>query len=124
MVADAVVRVLTFFNVVKNDSTSGDLFFYILTLYLVSLSGLLISAELRWPRILVYFEFLKSRIGKGFYIILVGLLVFDERRKISMSLGIALVLVGFFNVIVSCMRKDPDQMRWEEKNILKDTDRI
>ena len=38
------------------------------------------------------------------YVILVGLLVFDETRKFDMFIGIGLVLVGIFNIIVSCMR--------------------
>lgn len=119
MIADAVLRTLTFFDVVYVDTSTGDIFFYILTFYLLTFSGLLLSAELRWPRVLVYFEFLKSRLGKGFYLVLVGLLVFDERRKISLSLGIALVLVGFFNIIVSCMRRDTDQQEWEEQNNIR-----
>ncbi len=105
MFSDSLLRILAMFSVVNS---TGDFFFYILIPHLILFSGLLISAELRWPRILVYFEFLKSRLGKGLYLVLVGLLIFDERRNISISLGITLVLVGFFNIIVSCMRRDID----------------
>ena len=59
---------------------------------------------------MVYLEFLKSRIGKGMYVILVGLLIFDETRKFDMFVGISLILVGLFNVIVSCVRDtNPDE---------------
>lgn len=59
---------------------------------------------------IVYLEFLKSRIGKGMYVILVGLLIFDETRKFDMFVGISLILVGLFNVIVSCVRDtNPDE---------------
>ena len=38
------------------------------------------------------------------YVILVGLLIFDENRKTDMLFAIAMVLMGFFNFIVFCMR--------------------
>jgi hypothetical protein len=48
-------------------------------------------------------------------LVLIGLLVFDDRNRYDMLIGIAMVLVGVFNVIVSCMRKDIDQKEWEEQ---------
>ena len=40
---------------------------------------------------------------------LIGLLVFDDRSRYDVLIGIALVLVGLFNVIVSCMRRDTSE---------------
>ena len=97
MILDSILRFVDFATVV-------DPFFYLLTIYLLGFSALLIIAELRIKRILVYVEFLKSRIGKGIYIALVGLLIFDESRKGDMAISIALVLIGVFNIIVSCIR--------------------
>lgn len=75
-----------------------------MTFYLIGFAVLLILAELRYKNMLIYLEFLKSRLGKGFYVMLVGLIIFDETRKADLILGIGLVLVGIFNLIVGCMR--------------------
>jgi hypothetical protein len=56
--------------------------------------------------VIVYVEFLKSRLGKGLYIILVGLLLYDSTRTGDMAISIIIVLVGIFNIIVSCMRDE------------------
>lgn len=50
--------------------------------------------------------FLHSRIGKGMFLVFVGLLLFDEKRKSDMAISICIVLIGFFNIMISCMRKD------------------
>jgi len=75
-----------------------------MTFYLIGFAVLLIMAELRYKKMLIYLEFLKSRLGKGFYVMLVGLIIFDETRKADLILGIGLVLVGILNLIVGCMR--------------------
>jgi len=75
-------------------------------------------AEIRFKNVIVYVEFLKSRIGKGMYVILVGLLIFDESRKFDMFMGISLVLIGIFNLIVFCMRDEiPDDNLYEKANM-------
>src|SRR4051812_28608062 len=97
MCIDAFIRFFDF-----NDENDG--FFFILTFYLFGFAALLIMAEMRYKKVLVYLEFLKSRIGKGIYVILVGLLVFDDDRTADTTIGIILCLFGLFNIIVSCMR--------------------
>ena len=66
---------------------------------------------------LIYLQFLKGRLGKGFYVMLVGLILFDETRKVDMVMGISLVLVGLFNLIVGCMRENYDDFNddYQEK---------
>jgi hypothetical protein len=49
-----------------------------MTFYLIGFAVLLVLAEIRFRRVLVYLEFLKGRLGKGFYVMLIGLLIFDE----------------------------------------------
>ena len=71
MIADAVLRILDF----KDNS---DPFFFLLTFYLFGFSLLLVLAELRIKKVIVFVEFLKSRLGKGIYTILVGVLIFNE----------------------------------------------
>jgi hypothetical protein len=82
-----------------------DPFFFLLSIYLFGFAALLVLAEIRYKRMLVYIEFLKHRIGKGIYVMLIGLLLFDETRKTDMFSAIIIVLVGFFNLIVGCMRE-------------------
>ena len=116
MVTNAVLRGLTLFGLVSIPTLGSlDISYYLMILYLLGFSVLLATAEYRWPSILAYCQFLRSRLGKGLYLVLIGLLVFDDRNRYDMLIGIAMVLVGIFNVIVSCMRKDIDQKEWEEQ---------
>lgn len=98
MVYDAVMRMID----LKNNT---DPFFFILSIYLFGFATLLILAEIRYRKVLVYIEFLKHRIGKGIYVMLVGLLLFDENRKTDMFCAILIFLVGTFNLVVGCMRE-------------------
>ena len=116
MVTNAVLRGLTFFGLVSIPTLGSlDISYYLMILYLLGFSVLLATAEYRWPSVLAYCQFLRSRLGKGLYLVLIGLLIFDDRNRYDMLIGIAMVLVGIFNVIVSCMRKDIDQKEWEEQ---------
>ena len=89
----------------SNFSKTSDPFFYLLTFYLLGFAALLVIAEVRIRRIIVYIEFLGGRIGKGIYILFVGLLVFDNEFTSDMAFGIIIFLVGIFNVIVGLIRK-------------------
>ena len=84
---------------------SKDPFFFLLTFYLFGFTTLLIIAEIKVRRVIVYVEILNTRLGKGFYILFVGLLLFDEKRKTDMLIAIFIVLIGLFNVLVACMRE-------------------
>lgn len=121
MLTAALLRGLLLFDVLPTPKTTTntmmtfDLTYYLMILYLVGFSALLGTAEYRWPSTLIYLEFLRSRLGKGLFLVLIGLLVFDDRSRYDVMIGIAMVLVGVFNVIVSCMRRDVDQSQWEER---------
>ena len=82
MLADAVLRSLVLFGVIHG-ATQGllDLSYYLMIAYLVGFASLLCTAEYRWPSILAYLQFLRSRLGKGLYLVLIGLLVFDDRSR-------------------------------------------
>jgi drug/metabolite transporter (DMT)-like permease len=97
MLIDIVLRFMSF-------KSETDLFFFLLTFYLFGFSALLILAELNIRRVVVYVEFLNGRIGKGLYVVFVGLLLFDETRKWDMIFAIVMVLVGFLNILLGCMR--------------------
>lgn len=85
--------------------SESDPFFFLLTFYLLFFAVLLVIAELKIKRIIVFVEFLNGRIGKGVFILFVGLLLFDESRKVDMFIAMFIVLIAFFNIMVSCMRK-------------------
>ena len=55
-------------------------FFFLFTFYLMFFSAVLIIAELKMRGLLMYVEFINGRIGKGMFILFVGLLMFDEQR--------------------------------------------
>lgn len=97
MLISVVLRCIDF-------KSSTDPFFFLLTFYLFGFAVLVIIAEIKIKRVIAYVEILNNRIGKGVYIIFVGLLLFDEKRKSDMLISIFIVLIGLFNVMVSCMR--------------------
>jgi hypothetical protein len=97
MIVDVFIRFTSF-------KTETDPFFFLLTFYLIGFAALLVVSEMGIKRILVFVEFLNGRAGKGFYILFVGLLMFDDVRPADMAISIILVLVGLFNVLASCMR--------------------
>ena len=119
MIVNAVLRVV---NLCSGTYKGGDLFFYVMTLYLLGFSVLLVAAEWRSPKVLLYAEFLQGRLGKGLYLFLIGLLVFDDQRKADMLIGISFVLIGLFNVLVSFMRRDPDDYEDFREGLQDDED--
>lgn len=96
------IRAFSFFK-------ESNPFFYMLTFYMIPFSLLLILAELNVNKVLVYIEFLKSLWGKAFFLLFVGLLLFDTDRKWEMAISVALVMFGFFGCIVNCMRDTTDE---------------
>lgn len=103
-------RLLSTFGVYTPDttlSTSVSASSYLMmTLFQLAFATLLITAELRYKNLLIYIEFLHGRFGKGVFLIMVGVLVFDGTQHNDMAVGILTVLAGIFNLIVSCMRSD------------------
>jgi hypothetical protein len=98
MAIDVFLRIFTFLQ----DQT---LFFYLMTFYLAGFAVVLVIAEMRFTKIIFYMEFMKGRLGKGIYLIIIALLIFDEKRNIEMCISLILVVVGFFNIMVSTMRE-------------------
>ncbi len=87
MFIDSLVRMFWF-------GSEEDPYFFILTFYLLGFASLLAVAELRLKRVLVYIEFLRSRLGKGIYIIIVGFLLFDVSRIFDLLVACLLILIG------------------------------
>ena len=105
MIVDLVMRIVN----LSSGTFKGDVFYYVMMIYLLGFAALLVAAEWRATKVLMYAEFLRGRMGKGFYLFLIGLMIFDDTRKVDMLVGILLVLVGIFNILVSFMRQDPPE---------------
>ena len=97
--ASAIVR-FTYFG---KDEAPSDPFFYILTFYLIPFAGLLLVAELRWQRVLKYFQFIGLLYGKGMFMVFIALLLFDTQYPVDIAVSVLMSLVGIFNVVVHCM---------------------
>jgi multidrug transporter EmrE-like cation transporter len=117
MLLDIILRFLDF-------KSETDPFFFLLTFYLFGFSALLILAEFNIRRVIVYVEFLNGRIGKGLYVVFVGLLLFDETRKWDMVFSIIMVLVGFFNILLGCMRDSKHDYKDTESDYQQTIDRM
>ena len=113
MVVDLVLRFFYF-------GSTTDIFFYFFTFYLPLLALLLIVSEARVKRVILYIEFLNGRRGKGFFILLIGILVFDESRTCDLITGVLVFLIGLFNLIVGFIKKYDD--RYQGRQYLDNDD--
>ena len=94
-----------------------------LTIYLIPFALLILFAELRWQRMLKYFEFLGYQHGKGLFLIFVALLLFDTEYPIDTGVSIAITFVGIFNIIAMCISPNSkSQLRFFQKD--KDSDEV
>ena len=91
MLADSFYRMFNF-------GSATDPYFFILTFYLIGFAFLLSVAELRFKKIIVYIEFLRGRLGKGIYIVVVGLMIFDITRIVELVFSSILIAVGLINI--------------------------
>lgn len=102
MLGDAGYRIYDVFD----PKVDEEPLFYILTCYLFGFAALLTTAEFRQRSVIMHFELLGGRGGKGIFVILVGLLIFDDERKLDIALANVLILIGIYNIVVACMRQD------------------
>ena len=103
IITNVILRFLNFTN-------SSDHFFFLLTFYLIGFATLLVISEIGIKKVLVYIEFLSGRIGKGMYIIFIGLMMFDNVLKNDMIIGIVVFLIGVINIIVGCIREEKKEL--------------
>ena len=93
-----------------------DPFFYIMTFYLLLFSLFILAAELGIKKVLLYLQFLKGYIGRGVFIILVGLILYNDDRKLDMVVAVFLTVAGAFNIVIGCQRDDPAKKEEEEES--------
>jgi hypothetical protein len=74
-------------------------FFYIFTLYLALFIAMLVISIIRIERIITYFTFLSTRKGVGFFMIFIGLLLFDWNHLFEMAVSILLLIIGLLYII-------------------------
>ena len=77
-----------------------NVFFIILTVYLILFIVILVLSEFRNRRIRKYFNFLDSKIGRGCFILFMGLLVFIKDRPMEIIFGIIILIIAVANCIV------------------------
>ena len=102
LLSASVVR-FTYFGEAETETRKKDPFFYLLTIYLIPFAMLIFFAELRWQRLLKYFEFLGYQHGKGLFFIFVALLLFDTQYPVDTGVSIAVTFVGIFNLVAMCI---------------------
>lgn len=66
------------------------------------------AAEFEFKLIYKYIEFLVSPIGKGLFLLIIGVLMFDVTRKVDIIASICISLVGMSNLIASSFTKEPE----------------
>jgi len=86
-----------------------DGFYLAFTFYLFIFGILLAAAEYEVVHILKYIEFLISQSGKGFFLIFIGVLLFDNRRAVDLWASLTLTLVGLFNLMATCFPEYTDK---------------
>ena len=77
-------------------------FFYLLTLYLIPFTFLLLCAEMKWHSFLKSVQFLNHIIGKGLFLMFLGLLLFSTDSEQELVGSVAVTLVGVLNLIAAC----------------------
>ena len=97
--AAAIVR-FTYFG---DEQAPKDPFFFMLTFYLFPMAALLLAAEMQYQRVLKYFQFLGYLYGKGLFMVFVALLLFDAKFPVDTAVSVAVSLVGFFNIVATCV---------------------
>ena len=67
LLVSSIVR----FTIFGKEKKPSDPFFYLLTFYLIPFAVLILCAELKWQKMLKYFEFMGYLHGKGLFFIFV-----------------------------------------------------
>ena len=79
-----------------------DMYYIILSIYLLLFAILLILSELKIKRVVVYVRFLALRWGIGIYIMLISVLLFNQNKKSEVIIAMVVMMVGIVNVVVGC----------------------
>ena len=82
--------------------TEKDPFFFIYTVYLLLFIAMLVVADLKIRKVLDLFSFLEPWLGKGIFIILIGMVLFNWNHYfefatsfVSLFVGVVYIIYGF-----------------------------
>jgi len=82
-----------------------DGFYVVFTCYLGVFGVLLASAEYEFTAIIKYLACLTSSTGKGFFQILIGALLFDNKTNMDLIGSLSLTMIGLLNLSLACCSK-------------------
>jgi hypothetical protein len=77
-----------------------NLFFTILTIYLIVFLVLLVLAELKRMTVRIYFNFLDTKVGRGIFIMFLTLLIMEKDSGLEIGMGIVLLIIALFNIFL------------------------
>ena len=99
-----ICGVMRFVYFVKKDKDEKkakiNIFDIILSIYIIIFVIILVLAEFRVQRIRKYFNFLDRKMGRGWFILFIGLLILEKVTALEIILGIFILLIAIINMIV------------------------
>ena len=93
----------------------SDPIFHLLTFYFLIFIVLTVSSEFSWERIVRFFSFLKSKIGLGFFLVFISLLLLDPDQLYEMFTGIVIFCVALAVIAYGC-KVDAEEEAGDAKN--------
>lgn len=84
----------------KEKKANINIFDPILSIYIFLFIIILVLAEFRVILIRKYFNFLDRKMGRGWFILFMGLLILEKVTALEIILGIFILLIAVINMIV------------------------
>ena len=114
MIATATLRYIEY----DSNNILMDGFYLAFTFYLYIFSLLLGTAEYKYIHILKYIEVLITNVGKGLFLLFIGILLFDDSRSVDLTASVLLSFIGIYNVIVGCLQPTIE-LKEKRENLMK-----
>ena len=100
MIVAAVLRLIRY----EGRGFHVDGFYFAFSMYLILFAVILAAAELELRLIAKYVEFLVSPLGKGVFLLFIGILMFDQSKDIDSIASIAISLIGLSNLVAALVK--------------------
>jgi hypothetical protein len=78
-----------------------DPFYYLFAIYLIPLTLFLIAVKLEWRSVAKYMLILRSKGGRGCFLLTIGLLLFEKDHTADKVLSVIVGLCGLANLAVA-----------------------
>ena len=92
--------VMRFVYVGRKEEGAANLFFVILTIYLVLFIAIFVLAEFRNRIVRKYFNFLDGKFGRGCFIMFMALLILGRAKAMEIIFGILIIIIAFANCLM------------------------